>query len=299
MKKFIINVVSNPEFLSQGTAVQDEINPQRIIIGTDSKQAIKTIKDIYKHKDEKYVLTDSNTAELIKYASNSFLALKISYINEVSNLCEKFNANIEDVEKGMKMDKRIGKYFLNAGIGYGGSCFPKDTKALEFMAKSVNSEIQTITATIKVNEKQVTKMLDKARKYYSNFDGLNVAILGITYKPSTDDIRDSPAIINLNKLLEYKTAISVYNPIPIKKLKEIYKDRIKIVNNIAETLKNADICFIFTEWQQIKEMNLKLFEKNMRKPIILDGRNCFELNQIKDYRVIYESIGRKTINNLN
>ncbi len=299
LKKFIINVVSNPEFLSQGTAVQDEINPQRIIIGTDSKQAIKTIKDIYKHKDEKYVLTDSNTAELIKYASNSFLALKISYINEVSNLCEKFNANIEDVEKGMKMDKRIGKYFLNAGIGYGGSCFPKDTKALEFMAKSVNSEIQTITATIKVNEKQVTKMLDKARKYYSNFDGLNVAILGITYKPSTDDIRDSPAIINLNKLLEYKTAISVYNPIPIKKLKEIYKDRIKIVNNIAETLKNADICFIFTEWQQIKEMNLKLFEKNMRKPIILDGRNCFELNQIKDYRVIYESIGRKTINNLN
>ena len=167
------------------------------------------------------------------------------------------------------------------------------------MAKSVNSEIQTITATIKVNEKQVTKMLDKARKYYSNFDELNVAILGITYKPSTDDIRDSPAIINLNKLLEYKTAISVYNPIPIKKLKEIYKDRIKIVNNIAETLKNADICFIFTEWQQIKEMNLKLFEKNMRKPIILDGRNCFELNQIKDYRVIYESIGRKTINNLN
>ena len=299
LKKFIINVVSNPEFLSQGTAVQDEINPQRIIISTDSKQAIKTIKDIYKHKDEKYVLTDSNTAELIKYASNSFLALKISYINEVSNLCEKFNANIEDVEKGMKMDKRIGKYFLNAGIGYGGSCFPKDTKALEFMAKSVNSEIQTITATIKVNEKQVTKMLDKARKYYSNFDGLNVAILGITYKPSTDDIRDSPAIINLNKLLEYKTAISVYNPIPIKKLKEIYKDRIKIVNNIAETLKNADICFIFTEWQQIKEMNLKLFEKNMRKPIILDGRNCFELNQIKDYRVIYESIGRKTINNLN
>lgn len=299
LKKFTINVVSNPEFLSQGTAVQDEINPQRIIIGTDSKQAIKTIKDIYKHKDEKYVLTDSNTAELIKYASNSFLALKISYINEVSNLCEKFNANIEDVEKGMKMDKRIGKYFLNAGIGYGGSCFPKDTKALEFMAKSVNSEIQTITATIKVNEKQVTKMLDKARKYYSNFDGLNVAILGITYKPSTDDIRDSPAIINLNKLLEYKTAISVYNPIPIKKLKEIYKDRIKIVNNIAETLKNADICFIFTEWQQIKEMNLKLFEKNMRKPIILDGRNCFELNQIKDYRVIYESIGRKTINNLN
>ena len=299
LKKFIINVVSNPEFLSQGTAVKDEINPQRIIISTDSKQAIKTIKDIYKHKDEKYVLTDSNTAELIKYASNSFLALKISYINEVSNLCEKFNANIEDVEKGMKMDKRIGKYFLNAGIGYGGSCFPKDTKALEFMAKSVNSEIQTITATIKVNEKQVTKMLDKARKYYSNFDGLNVAILGITYKPSTDDIRDSPAIINLNKLLEYKTAISVYNPIPIKKLKEIYKDRIKIVNNIAETLKNADICFIFTEWQQIKEMNLKLFEKNMRKPIILDGRNCFELNQIKDYRVIYESIGRKTINNLN
>lgn len=299
LKKFTINVVSNPEFLSQGTAVQDEINPQRIIIGTDSKQAIKTIKDIYKHKDEKYVLTDSNTAELIKYASNSFLALKISYINEVSNLCEKFNANIEDVEKGMKMDKRIGKYFLNAGIGYGGSCFPKDTKALEFMAKSVNSEIQTITATIKVNEKQVTKMLDKARKYYSNFDELNVAILGITYKPSTDDIRDSPAIINLNKLLEYKTAISVYNPIPIKKLKEIYKDRIKIVNNIAETLKNADICFIFTEWQQIKEMNLKLFEKNMRKPIILDGRNCFELNQIKDYRVIYESIGRKTINNLN
>ena len=299
LKKFTINVVSNPEFLSQGTAIQDEINPQRIIIGTDSKQAIKIIKDIYKQENEKYILTDSNTAELIKYASNSFLALKISYINEISNLCEKLNANIEDVEKGMKMDKRIGKYFLNAGIGYGGSCFPKDTKALEYMAKSMDNEIQTITATINVNKKQVTRILDKARKYYSNFDGLNIAILGMTYKPDTDDIRESPAVSNLNKLLEYKTTINVYNPVPIKKLNDIYQDRIKFVNNLSETLKNSDLCFIFTEWKQIKEMDLKLFERYMRKPIILDGRNCFKLSEIKKYNVIYESMGRRTINNLN
>lgn len=298
IKDFSVDVVSNPEFLSQGRAIQDSMNPQRIVIGTDSKQAIEKIKNIYKFNEEKYILTDPNTAELIKYAANSFLALKISYINEIANICEKFDANINDVEIGMKKDKRIGDYFLNAGIGYGGSCFPKDTKALEFMAESVNCEMQTVKATIEVNNRQVTKMLDKAKKYYSKFEGLNVAILGTTFKPCTDDIRESPAIKNINILLKYKTSIKVYDPIPIKRLKNMYKDKIKFANNISETLKDADICFIFTEWQQIKEMDLKLFEENMKKPIILDGRNCFELEEIKKYNVIYESMGRMVINNL-
>lgn len=287
-----IKIVSNPEFLSQGTAIEDAINPQRIVLGTDSKEAIKILKLVYKKNSRKYVITDSNTAELIKYACNSFLALKISYMNELANICELINGNIKDLEKGMRTDKRIGKYFLKSGVGYGGSCFPKDTKALDKFAKSRGYKIKTLEATILVNKNQRIKLIEKAKKYYKSFNNLNVAILGTSFKPNTDDIRESPAIDNINILIKEKSNIKVYDPVSLDKIREKYNDSIEYCNNIDEAITGADLCLIFTEWKEIKEYKLNNFVKYMHKAIVLDGRNCYEINKLPK-KMIYEAIGKK------
>lgn len=287
-----IKIVSNPEFLSQGTAIDDAINPQRIVLGTDSKETIKILKLVYKKNNRKYVITDSNTAELIKYACNSFLALKISYMNELANICELINGNIKDLEKGMGTDKRIGKYFLKSGVGYGGSCFPKDTKALVKLAEREGYEIKTLEAAILVNKNQRIKLIEKAKKYYKNFNNLNIAILGTSFKPNTDDIRESAAIDNINILLNEKANIKVYDPVSLEIIKEKYKDSIEYSNNIDEAVTGADLCLIFTEWKEIKEYKLNNFVKYMKKAIVLDGRNCYEINRIPK-KMIYEAIGNK------
>ena len=287
-----IKIVSNPEFLSQGTAIDDAINPQRIVLGTDSKEAIKILKLVYKKNNRKYVITDSNTAELIKYACNSFLALKISYMNELANICELINGNIKDLEKGMGTDKRIGKYFLKAGVGYGGSCFPKDIKALVKLAEREGYEIKTLEAAILVNKNQRIKLIEKAKKYYKNLNNLNIAILGTSFKPNTDDIRESAAIDNINILLNEKANIKVYDPVSLEIIKEKYKDSIEYCNNIDEAVTGADLCLIFTEWKEIKEYKLNNFVKYMKKAIVLDGRNCYEINRIPK-KMIYEAIGNK------
>lgn len=287
-----IKIVSNPEFLSQGTAIDDAIDPQRIVLGTDSKEAIKILKLVYKKNNRKYVITDSNTAELIKYACNSFLALKISYMNELANICELINGNIKDLEKGMGTDKRIGKYFLKSGVGYGGSCFPKDTKALVKLAKKEGYEIKTLEAAILVNKNQRIKLIEKAKKYYKNFNNLNIAILGTSFKPNTDDIRESAAIDNINVLLNEKANIKVYDPVSLEIIKEKYKDAIEYCNNIDEAVTGADLCLIFTEWKEIKEYKLNNFVKYMKKAIVLDGRNCYAINKIPK-KMIYEAIGGK------
>lgn len=294
--KKVINVelVSNPEFLSQGTAVKDTLDGQRIVLGVKSEYAANMMKEIYKDYNQEILITDRESAEMIKYASNDFLALKISYINEIANLCEIVGANIEDVSKGMGMDKRIGKEFLKAGIGYGGSCFPKDTKALNWMANYNGYELKTIKATIEVNERQKNILLEKARKYYSSFKNIKVAILGLTFKANTDDLRDAPSLSNISILLKEGAIIKAFDPIGEKNYKKIYYDEIEYCKTIEETLEDSDICFIFTDWDWVKCIETKVFKKYMRTPIILDGRNCFKLNEI-DEGIIYESIGRKMV----
>lgn len=287
-----IEVVSNPEFLSQGTAIENTINPCRIVIGSSNILISNKIKELYECVDTHFIITDSNSAEMIKYASNCFLAVKISYINEIANLCEKMGVNIEDVTSGMKMDNRIGKYFLEAGIGYGGSCFPKDTKALRFTAKQLNLEANIIDATIKDNEKQNLILIKKARKYYDNFKNVNIAILGITFKPNTDDIRESPALKNLSFLLKEGANVKIYDPKGLKKVNEKYK-KVKCCKTIEQTLIDTNICFIFTDWKEIKNLDLSIFKKYMNNAIILDGRNCYKLDKVKKYDIIYESIGRE------
>lgn len=293
-----VEVVSNPEFLSQGTAVRDTLHAQRIVIGVTSKRAESIMRQVYDGFNQEYLITDRESAEMVKYASNDFLALKISYINEIANLCEIVGANIQDVTKGMGMDKRIGNKFLNAGIGYGGSCFPKDTKALSWLANYNDYELKTIKAAIEVNENQKLKLIKKSRKYYESLEGLNVAVLGLTFKPNTDDLREAPSLNNIPILIEERANIKAYDPIGENNFKKNYPQEITYCKSIEETIKDADICFIFTEWENIKNFDISLYEKLMKKPIILDGRNCYNLNDVKKENIIYESIGRKIINNL-
>ena len=293
-----VEIVSNPEFLSQGTAVKDTLHAQRIVIGVTSKNAEKIMKEVYDGFSIPYVITDRESAEMIKYASNDFLALKISYINEIANLCELIGANIEDVTKGMGMDARIGNKFLNAGIGYGGSCFPKDTKALHWLSNYYDYELKTIKAAIEVNGNQKIKLIKKARKYYEDFNGLNIAILGLTFKPNTDDLREAPSLDCLPILLDDGANIKAFDPIGEENFKHFYPNQITYCKNIDETIKEADLCLIFTEWDEIKQYDMSKFEKLMKKPIVLDGRNCYSLDEAKKHNIVYNSIGRKEINNL-
>lgn len=305
MEKFIkanlknnvkIEVVSNPEFLAQGTAVRDTLHAQRIVIGVNSKHAEKVMKEIYDAFNIPYVITNRESAEMIKYASNDFLALKVSYINEIANLCEIVGADVTDVAKGMGMDSRIGNKFLQAGIGYGGSCFPKDTKALHWLSNFYDYELKTIKAAIEVNANQKLKLIKKARKYYETFEGVNVAILGLTFKPNTDDLREAPSLDNIPVLLDDGANIKAFDPVGENNFKKFYPNEIKYCKTIEDTIKNADICFIFTEWEEIKSFDLNKYKELMKNPIVIDGRNCYKLEDVQGKGVTYESIGRKVIN---
>lgn len=293
VNEVLIEVVSNPEFLAQGTAVKDTLYPNRIVIGAESRWAEATMMKVYHEFDAPILVTDRKSAEMIKYASNDFLALKVSYINEIANLCEIVGANVEDVARGMGYDSRIGDQFLNAGIGYGGSCFPKDTKALHWLANMNDYELKTVKAAIEVNEQQKLKLLKKASKYYSSFCDLTVAILGLTFKPGTDDLRESPSLVNIPYLLEDGAKVKVFDPVGIDNLKRIYNGDIQYCKSVDHTILGADICFIFTDWNEIKNYEVERFAKLMRTPIVMDGRNCFDLERLKAAGITYESIGRR------
>ena len=292
-----IEVASNPEFLAQGTAVRDTLQAKRIIIGTESKEAEEKLREIYKNFDLPIVAVNRRSAEMIKYASNDFLALKISYINDIANLCELVGANIKDVAKGMSYDPRIGANFLNAGIGYGGSCFPKDTKALKYLAKQHGYKLRTVEAAVDVNTDQKTILLKKASKRMITFSGLKVAILGLTFKPGTDDLREAPSIENVKLLLENgANNIYAYDPVGEENFKKKYPNELIYVNTPEGALKDANICFIFTEWNEIKCLKPEKFKELMKTPLIYDGRNIFDLEEMKKAGIEYYSIGRPDIN---
>ncbi|EGO62902.1 UDP-glucose dehydrogenase family protein [Acetonema longum] len=292
-----IEVVSNPEFLSQGTAIKDMLHGSRIVVGTDSESARRVIASIYENLDQPVIFTDRRSAEMIKYASNDFLALKISYINEIANICEVLGANVVDVARGMGMDPRIGDKFLRAGIGYGGSCFPKDTKALHWLGNFHDQELKTVKAAIEVNENQKLRLIKKARKYYSSFEGITVAVLGLTFKPGTDDLREAPSLANIPILLDDGAKVKAYDPCGVENFKRKVSGDIVYCATPEETLRDADICFILTEWPEVMELQPNHF-LTMRRPIILDGRNCYDPGLMGDYPLIYDSIGRTIISNL-
>ena len=291
-KNIKVEVASNPEFLAQGTAVRDTLQAKRIVIGTESKEAEAKLLEIYKPFDLPIVSVNRRSAEMIKYASNDFLALKISYMNDIANLCELVGANIEDVAEGMKYDDRIGANFLRAGIGYGGSCFPKDTKALKYLAKQYGYTLKTVEAAVDVNTAQKTKLYKKASDRLITFNGLKVAVLGLTFKPGTDDLREAPSLDNVELLLKQGAKIYAYDPVGIDNFKKKYPDQIIYVSNAEDALKDANVCFIFTEWNEIKSIKPKAYKDLMKTPLVYDGRNIYDLEDMKKAGVEYYSIGR-------
>ncbi len=293
-----IEVASNPEFLAQGTAVYDTLEAARIIIGTESKRAEDILKKIYEPFHLPIVSVSRRSAEMIKYASNDFLALKISYMNDIANLCELVGANIEDVAEGMKYDRRIGDRFLNAGIGYGGSCFPKDTKALRFLANKNGYKLRTVDAAVEVNREQKLRLFKKASDRVITFSGLKVAILGLTFKPGTDDLREAPSLDNIPLLLEQGAIVFAYDPVGIENFKKncpegkFEKGEIRYFTNPEKALHGAEICFIFTEWSEIKGIEAEKYKKLMRVPLVYDGRNIYKPEEMKRAGVEYYSVGR-------
>lgn len=297
-KDLHIEVASNPEFLAQGSAVHDTLHAARIIIGTESKTAEQLLRDIYAPFELPIVAMNRRSAEMTKYACNDFLALKISYMNDIANLCERIGANIEDVARGMSYDERIGANFLRAGIGYGGSCFPKDTKALKFQARKAGYQLRTVEAAVDVNTEQKTRLFAKASNRMITFQHLKVAVLGLAFKPGTDDLREAPSLDNVALLLEEGADIYAFDPVAEENFRKKYqegihgKGSITYVQDCETALQDANICFVFTEWKEMKALAPEQFKQRMRTPLVYDGRNIYEPKAMKEAGVEYYSIGR-------
>ncbi|MGN7476665.1 UDP-glucose dehydrogenase family protein [Solibacillus silvestris] len=287
-----IEVVSNPEFLREGSAIFDSFHGDRIVIGTNSERAANILAEVNRPFNIPIYITDIRSAEMIKYASNAFLATKISFINEIANICERVGADVEKVAVGMGLDKRIGPGFLKAGIGYGGSCFPKDTKALIQIAGNVKYDFELLKGVVNVNKKQQRILLDKLYEKIGNVTGKKIAILGLAFKPNTDDMREAPSIQIINELVKSGAIVYAYDPIAMGNAKNILGDTLVYMEDIGEAIENAAAVLILTEWDEIKNVDLTIFH-SMDTPIILDGRNCFNVNDMEKHNFDYFSIGRK------
>ncbi|MGY0212647.1 UDP-glucose dehydrogenase family protein [Bacillus cereus] len=285
-------VVSNPEFLSEGSAVYDIFNGDRIVIGADCEKASAIIRKVNEPFGIPIYETDICSAEMIKYASNAFLATKISFINEIANVCEKVGADVEKVAVGMGLDSRVGNQFLKAGIGYGGSCFPKDTKALKKIAENVEYDFSLLSAVIEFNNKQQRRLLDQAVKDFGTLDGKKVGILGLAFKPNTDDIREAASLVIVPELIKMGAHVKAYDPIAMDNAKRVLPGTVEYVSEVIEAIKDTDIVFILTEWDEIKSMSLEIFKNEMKEVNIYDGRNCFSIEDAQNSDIRYRSIGR-------
>lgn len=293
---FSVQIVSNPEFLRQGSAVHDTMKPDRIIIGSNDKVVAEKIKEMYLPLHASFVMTDIRSAEMIKYASNAFLATKISYINEIANLCEAVGANVEDVAFGVGKDKRIGEAFLQAGIGYGGSCFPKDVKALLHTSSQYQVDFSMLKETIAINDNQQRLLVKKAVKRFGDLKGKKITMLGLSFKPETDDMREAPSIKIAHSLTKMGAEVVAYDPVAINNAKVVLGDIITYASSINEAISQADALMIVTEWKEFIQLDFASVVKKMNNPIIFDGRNCLEEEQLSACeRVEYYSIGRPAI----
>jgi UDPglucose 6-dehydrogenase len=297
--KVDFDVVSNPEFLREGVAVEDFMKPDRVVVGTSSLKATSIMDALYAplvRQGNPIIFMDEGSAELTKYAANSFLATKITFMNEIANLCEKLGANVDDVRKGIGLDSRIGKRFLFAGIGYGGSCFPKDVQALAKSAKDANYDFEILNSVMEVNQKQKLKLFYKMKDYFGDLKGKTVAIWGLAFKPYTDDIREAPSLYNINELLLAGAKVQAYDPEAMANIKKIYGNKIELFDDEYNALKGADALLIITEWPVFRQPDFELMSKNLKQKVIFDGRNLYPTQQMKDLGFKYISIGRKEVN---
>jgi UDPglucose 6-dehydrogenase len=297
--KVAFDVVSNPEFLREGFAVDDFLKPDRVVIGASSEKARKTMEELYKpyvRQGNPIIFMDEKSAELTKYAANAFLATKITFMNEIANLCEKLGADVDMIRIGIGSDDRIGKRFLFPGIGYGGSCFPKDVQALAKSASEVNYDFSILSSVMEVNEKQKTIIIPKIKNYFSNnLKGKHFAIWGLAFKPDTDDIREAPALYVIEELLATGATVTAYDPEAMENVKKLFGDKIKFAADQYETLQNADALIIATEWSLFRTPDFDKVSSLLKNKVIFDGRNLYSLEQMKKLNYYYCSIGREVI----
>jgi len=286
-------VVSNPEFLREGQAVSDFMNPDRIVIGNGEGKARDIILELYSPLPGERVLTNVKTAEMIKYASNSLLATEISFINSIANICEKVGADVVEVAKGMRLDKRIGKYaFLDAGVGYGGSCFPKDVKALVQIARDNGISFDILESTERTNEEQKASLLPKIKKLLGdNISGKQITVWGLAFKAETDDVREAPALTVIQQLQENGAKIRVFDPVAKESAQKILKD-VEFLDDLYASVDGSECLVVVTEWKQFKEVDLERIKKLMNQPNMVDGRNIFEVSKMKEMGFNYLSVGR-------
>ncbi|HEV7620915.1 MAG TPA: UDP-glucose/GDP-mannose dehydrogenase family protein [Flavisolibacter sp.] len=293
------DVVSNPEFLREGVAVDDFMKPDRIVIGTTSERAQKSLNELYGpyvRQGNPIVFMDERSAELTKYAANAFLATKISFMNEIAQLCERLGADVDMVRRGIGSDDRIGKRFLFPGIGYGGSCFPKDVKALVYSAKEVSYNFEILNAVTNVNERQKSHLVTKIKKHYKGLSGKHFAVWGLAFKPNTDDIREAPALEIIDALLKEGATIAAFDPEAMGNVKNILGDKITFVETQYECLENADALIIATEWNEFRTPDFDRIMSVLKQPVIFDGRNVYDVQFMEKKGFHYESIGRHFIN---
>jgi UDPglucose 6-dehydrogenase len=293
-EEFRFSVASNPEFLREGAAIEDFLQPDRIVIGCSDPEAIAILKDLYSPLyliEIPFVITSVETAELIKYASNAFLATKISFINEIAMLCDRLKCDVYDVARAMGLDKRIGPEFLHPGPGFGGSCFPKDTRALAHLASRSEAELKIVQAVIDVNERQRDLMIDKIKQIIREPQGKTVGVLGLAFKPNTDDIRESPALPIINALLDWGVNVRVNDPAAMEEAKRLIPN-IELCTDAYETAKGADLLVFVTEWNQYRKLDLEQIKQSMARPAIADLRNIYDPARLRKIGFEYVGVGR-------
>jgi UDPglucose 6-dehydrogenase len=287
------SVVSNPEFLREGSAINDFMNPDRVVLGSENREAANKVAALYQPLRCTIMITDLRTAEMIKYASNAFLATRISFINEIGNMCEELGADVCEVSLGMGYDKRIGHAFLDAGLGWGGSCFPKDVKALEHMAVLHGTQPQLLQAVMEINRNQRRRAVMKLRKALGSLNDKTIGILGLSFKPNTDDIRDAAALEIIHLLMNEGAHIQAYDPQAMENAAKVLKN-VKLCENPYQVADGADALLLATEWNEFKQIDFDRVKKLLRKPVILDGRNLWDSEQLKSMGFTYIGIGRST-----
>ena len=295
-----VDVVSNPEFLREGFALEDFMRPDRIVIGSDSRAALDRMKALYEpfvRQGNPIVEMDPASAELTKYASNAYLAMRITYMNEMANLCEKVGANIDLVRIGMGTDNRIGKRFLFAGIGYGGSCFPKDVNALIRTSIEMGSEMKILKAVDALNMERKLLLVDRILGHFENkIEGKQLTVWGLAFKPNTDDMREAPSVVIINRLLELGAKVVTYDPVAMKNANFYFKDSVVYAEDEYAALKGSDALLVVTEWNEFRNPDFDLVKARLKQPIVFDGRNIFEPDKMRDLGFTYYSIGRKPVN---
>ncbi len=285
------SVVSNPEFTREGAAVWDFLNPDRVVLGSIDRRAAEAVAGIYAPLRCKFVITDLRTAEMIKYASNSFLALRISFINEIASICEKLGADVKQVAYGMGLDQRIGPHFLDAGIGFGGSCFPKDVKALTYMAELNGLHPQLLRAAMDINRDQRRQVIVKLRSLLGNLRDKNIGLLGIAFKPNTDDIREAAAIDLAHLLMNEGACVRAYDPVAMENARKVLTE-VTLCADPYEIAKDADAVILVTEWNEFKQLDLPRMAASMKQKVFIDGRNVYDPKQMKELGFEYRGVGR-------